>query len=124
MAAVFVGDQAALRNEITAAPYDILTVIELTNNITLTVSALTIPVNKKIILTGAYTLSQSANAVATIIVNGELTIDGITVTHNVDQTGRGVQVNNGGTLIIGLASGFFSRPHRYAIAVTTSTSGL
>jgi len=80
-------------------------VIALGGDIKLTGSLL-IPAGKNITLTsssknGFYKLI-GANGESTIIVekNGMLCLDGITVTHNSDETGCGVEVYFGGTLIM------------------------
>ncbi len=74
------------------------TTLELGANITLN-STLAIPAGKDITLIGSYSLI-GADGVATITVNGTLTLDGITVTHTSDESGRGVLVNSDGVLIL------------------------
>ncbi|MCL2281559.1 MAG: hypothetical protein FWC25_02735 [Dehalococcoidia bacterium] len=62
-------------------------------------TTLTIPTGKHITLTGNYRLI-GADGQSTITVDGTLTIDGVTVTHNADATGgsRGITVNSNATL--------------------------
>ena len=98
---VHVGNEAALRNAVNNAEEP--TIIVFTADITLRGSPLNIPVNKDIILTSdrseGFWKLIGANGQETIVINrGSLTLDGIIVTHNKNDSGRGVTVNNGGTL--------------------------
>jgi cell volume regulation protein A len=102
--AVFVGNEAALRAAVNEAIEP--TVIALTADISLTGSELNIPVNKVITIVsdkdgdGFWRLA-GAKGYSTIVVNrGVLTLDGIIVTHYRGDSGSGVVVNSGGTLIM------------------------
>ncbi|MCL2642071.1 MAG: cation:proton antiporter [Candidatus Bathyarchaeota archaeon] len=101
---VFVRDETTLRAAINNAEGS--TVIALTADISLTGSALNIPVNKDITLlsgdreNGFWKL-VGAKGHSTIVVNrGSLILAGIIVTHNRGDIGSGVIVNTGGTLIM------------------------
>ena len=94
------------------------TTIALSADTTLS-STLIIPAGKDITLTGNAKLIGAAGA-NTITVNGRLTLDGITVTHNSGATGSGVMVNSGAvlTIVSGSISGNTS-----AVGVTPNGNG-
>jgi len=98
-----VGNEVDLINAVNNAVEP--TNIEFNNDIKLT-QTLTISANKNITLTsnsekGFFKLIGTYNA-STITVNdgGILTLNGIIVTHNADNMGRGVTVNSGGKLVL------------------------
>ena len=102
---VTVSDQNALRAAVAGAPSGLRVsyVIALSADISLT-GSLVIPAGKNITLTNAggviCSLIALVNNVDTIVVNGVLVLDGITVTHANNFSGNGVTVNEGGTFIM------------------------
>ncbi|MDR2715063.1 MAG: InlB B-repeat-containing protein [Coriobacteriales bacterium] len=110
--AASVTDESSLRAAITAAPSGTSETVTLENDISLTGTALNIPADKDIVLEGGYLLI-GVSGVSTIVVNGKLTLDGITVTHNAGATGRGVTVASGGSLYLesGAISGNTAAPN-------------
>jgi len=101
--AVFVGDEDSLRVAVSEAEGP--TVIALTKDISLTNSALNIPVNKDITLISDNEETPwklvGANGYSTIVINrGRLTLVDTIVTHNRGANGNGVTVNSGSTLIM------------------------
>ena len=88
------------------------TTIELTGDIQLTAvspyidTTLLIPYGAEIILVGSYrligpnTTGITGFPTITVASGGKLTLDGPTITHNLGQPGRGVQVNSGGVFIM------------------------
>jgi hypothetical protein len=103
---ISVVDQDTLRAAVVGAPsgLGLSFVIALNANISIT-GSLVIPVDKNITLTNAnggnYRLVGVSNNVDTIVVNGALTLDGITVTHLTGvRGGCGVHVFRGGTLVM------------------------
>ncbi|MCL2642729.1 MAG: InlB B-repeat-containing protein, partial [Candidatus Bathyarchaeota archaeon] len=102
-----VNTEQTLRNAIKYAPTTASPqyVIALTEDIELTGSTLTIPANANIVLINAKntpTKLVGPNDINTITIasKGKLILDGITVTHNSDTTGRGVYVDYGATLTL------------------------
>jgi hypothetical protein len=100
-----VSDQDTLRAAIVSAPTGLGAsyVIVLNANISIT-GSLIIPANKNITLTNAngevYRLIGISNNADTIVVNGALTLDGITVTHMNGAAGCGVHISRDGTFIM------------------------
>ncbi|MCL1978446.1 MAG: InlB B-repeat-containing protein [Candidatus Bathyarchaeota archaeon] len=102
---VSVVDQDTLRAAVIGAPtgLGVSSVIVLYANISIT-GSLGIPADKNITLKNVdgdicRLIGMSDNA-HTIIVNGALTLDGITVTHVAKSVGCGVFVSSGGTLVM------------------------
>ncbi|MCL2477404.1 InlB B-repeat-containing protein, partial [Candidatus Bathycorpusculum sp.] len=102
-----VKNEQELRNAINVALGEAPTqyVIALTKDITLTGSSLTIPAKANVVLINDGNTPRKLigpNGTSTIHVAGgaTLVLDGITVTHNKDDRGRGVYVNASATLIL------------------------
>ncbi|MCL2336550.1 MAG: SpaA isopeptide-forming pilin-related protein [Firmicutes bacterium] len=126
------GDQASLFSAAAAAPDGLLTIIMLTNNIILTVGGpLVIAPNKIIMLAGNYTLTQAVTMQPTVSVvgPGNLTIDGVTITHIPGQTGSGVYMapnpNTGAvgalTMNNGLITGNTTTTYGGGVSITGGT---
>lgn len=99
-ASYFAATEADLLAAISAALAGDPTTITLTANITLT-ATVSIPGGKVIILDGSYSLTGAAGSATIRVENGgQLTIDGITVTHIAGEIGRGIDVAINGTLIM------------------------
>ncbi len=112
LSTIDVNNQVELRNAINNAVDNVSTAITLEKNITLTKTELVIPANKIIILKGKHNLYGGANEKPTIFVEkkGNLTLDGITVTHKTGKSGVGV--HNEGNLV--LKSGLITKNEEYA----------
>jgi hypothetical protein len=102
-----VKNEQELRNAITTAVSEAPTqyIIALTNDITLTGSSLTIPTKANVVLINNNNTPKKLigpNGTNTIHVAGgaTLVLDGITVTHNKGDIGRGVYVNASATLVL------------------------
>ena len=97
---ITVNDEAELEAAVAAAPATPYA-IELGSDIDLasTGAPLDIPAGTDITLSGDHSLT-GADGQATITVEGTLTLDGITVTHATGESGRGVIVQSGGTLVL------------------------
>ncbi len=95
--AMAIDSELSLQSEIDSAGSDPKT-MALESNITLTRS-LQIPSGKNITLTGNYSLF-GANGFATIMLGGNLTINGVTVTHVANGSGHGINVAANASLVM------------------------
>jgi len=106
---VEVNNEIDLREAVKNAESGISTVIAFSADIQLTGNSttdapLTIPADKDITLTSVdknvFWKLLSVDTFNTIIVDGKLTLENISVTHTEGHTGRGITVNSKGTLIV------------------------
>ena len=103
--ATHVKTETQLIQAINTATTNTPTIIALDNDITLT-KTLTLTNNKQITLTSNknttkfYKLIGANNEITITIERGTLTLDGITITHQTGQEGRGISIFSTGTLIM------------------------
>jgi len=94
-----VSDEASLRDAVQKIKNNTPVTINLTADIELSDTALSIPSNRDITLTGHHTLFGANNA-DVISLGGKLTLDGITVAHREGELGLGVRLGLPAALLI------------------------